>query len=126
MSEATLLPGNLPLRIRRGIAFGPIDFVLKDANNAAFDLTGYTAQCVARPELDSPDEIDFGAVIYTAPTNGVVRLPAQTDEQVATLLRPFGDVEMPYDLVLIDSGGNKLEPSVSGILTIESTPGGTR
>lgn len=126
MPTETLVPGNLPLRIRRGIGFGPITFNFKNALGAAFDLTGYTAEFTARPEENSPNKLNLTASVEAPATGGQVKLAEMTDEQVAVALRPFPDGEMPYDLVLINVSGNKLEPPVSGILTIDSTEGGTQ
>lgn len=113
----TLLPGNLPLRIRRGVSFGPILISCQDGEGNPFNLTGYTVSALARPEIGSPNTIDLDPDITDA-INGGITLEF-TDEETERLLRPFPPGEYVYDVVLQNSSGEKLEPSISGVLTVE-------
>lgn len=126
MSQAdTLLPGNYPLTMVRGEAFGPINISCKNGLGAAFDLTGYTVEASAIPEIGSPNKIDLSASVVAPATGGIVRLGELTDEQTAVLLRPFSDGQWIYAVVLTNNAGNKLERTLQGPFIIQSSPTGT-
>lgn len=108
-----LVPGNLPLKMRRGSTFGPISIFCKDGLGAAFNLTGYAAFGVARRETQSSDTYDLQPAI-TAGLTGEIKIEF-TDEQTIQLF-PAG--EYAYDLVLEAPGGVRGNPLIAGTLTV--------
>lgn len=112
MSE-TLAPGNLPLIMRRGSTFGPISIFCKTGLGGAFDLTGYNAFMVARPEVPSPNSLNLNPSITAGVTGEIV--VTKTDEQTQ---RDFPAGEYIYDLVLESSGGVRGAPTLAGRLTV--------
>jgi hypothetical protein len=91
----------------------------KNGAGAAFVLTGYAVACVARAENGSPNEINLAPEIVAPATDGKIRLEF-TDEELEVLLRPHPDGRYVFDLVLQDSNGDKLPPTLAGVITITS------
>lgn len=118
MPDATINPGNLAILMRRGVSFGPIDFVMRQSTGAIIPLTDYTARWIARTEDDSPNEYDLEATIPAPATDGKVRLEFTKDE----VLLKFPVGKYVQALVLTDGSGNTTGPVISGPLTVENQP----
>jgi hypothetical protein len=106
-------PANLPLKIRRGIKWGLI-ILCKDGATPPepVDLTDWEVFALARPTLDSPNELDFEPAI-TDPTAGEITIELSSDQ---TEQFPLG--EYIYDVVLQDDEGNKQDPILAGRLSV--------
>lgn len=105
-------PVDFPLKIRRQITFGPYVFICKDVNDTVVNLTGYTVQALARPQIESPNTLDLAPVITNA-AGGEITIEF-TDEETSAFL--LGDYN--YDLVLENAGGERLNPIVAGTLRV--------
>lgn len=114
MATETLLPGNLPLEMRRGVTFGPITLVFRDSNGVLINLTGYTARGVARPEIPSPNQFDLEPTISAPATDGKVVIEF-TDEETAQLF-PAGIYN--YAITLTNGSAEIFGPFVAGVLTV--------
>lgn len=115
MPDSTLLPGPVPLTMRRGVTFGPLTFELEDANGSAVNLTGFTPRWIARPEIPSPNQYDFGPALSGTPTDGKVII-TQTDEET---LRDWPAGSYQHALTLEDGTGQVFGPYIAGPLTVE-------
>lgn len=109
----SLVPGNLPLKMRRGSSFGPISIFCKDGLGAAFNLTGYSAFAVARSFPLSSSSLDLSPAITPGITGEIVI--EFTDEETQ---RDFPPGEYEYDLVLETPGGVRGAPIIAGKLTV--------
>lgn len=108
-------PVNLPLKIRRGIAYGPLKIVCRDANHDPVPLTSYTVAAVARPETESTTNIDLEPTI----TNAAAGEITISLDVVDTGYFPVG--EYVYDLILTTPGGVRLPPVIGGPLRVIDT-----
>lgn len=109
----SLLPGNLPLKMRRGSSFGPISIFCKDGLGAAFNLTGYSAFAVARSFPLSSSSLSLAPAITPGVTGEIVI--EFTDEEIQ---RDFPPGEYDYDLILEAPGGERGSPLIAGRLTV--------
>ena len=57
----TMIPFILPLTVTKGITFGPVTFLFKQADATPFDLTGYQVLAYARRYKNSKEKIDLDA-----------------------------------------------------------------
>lgn len=114
MPDETLLPGPVPLLMARGSSFGPLIFELEDSNGAALNLTGYVPRWIARPEISSPNEFDFGAALTATPVDGRVTIELTDEETMREW--PLGDYQ--HALTLESSGGSISQPLIAGPLKV--------
>lgn len=110
---AALVPGNLPLKMRRGSSFGPISIFCKDGAGAPFNLTSYSVFAVARSFPLSTSPLDLHPEI-TAGTTGEIVIEF-TDEETQ---RDFPTGEYEYDLILETPAGARGLPLIVGKLTV--------
>lgn len=108
-------PVDLPLKIRRGIAYGPLKIVCRDANHDPVPLTNYTVAAVARPEIGSTTNIDLEPAI----TNAAAAEITIDLDVIETGYFPLGDYV--YDLILTTPGGVRLPPVIGGNLRVIDT-----
>lgn len=108
-------PVNVPLKIRRSVAFGPLKIVCLDANEDPVPLTSYTVAAVARPEVESTTNIDLEPSI----TNAAAGEITISLDVVDTGYLPVG--EYVYDLILTTPGGVRLPPVIGGNLRVIDT-----
>ena len=101
------------LSIDQGATFSS-DVTIKDANNALFDLTGYTARAkMALGYASTRTRVTITATVNSDPTTGIVTL-SLTDTQTADLEAPARYV---YDLEVVSSGGS-VTRVIEGIINI--------
>ena len=86
---------------------------INDSSDVALDLTSYTATAMIRKSYKSTSSTAFTLAFVSPRTTGQVTL-SLTDVQTAALTAG----RYVYDLVIIDSGGDKTR-SVEGIATIK-------
>lgn len=108
-------PVNVPLKIRRGIRYGPLVLVCRDANHDPVPLTSYTVAAVARPETESTTKIDLEPAITNAAA-GEITIDLSI---IDTGYFPVG--EYVYDLILTTPGGVRLSPVIGGNLRVIDT-----
>lgn len=111
---------DIPLTITRGLSFGPVLVYCKDAQGAAFPLSGWKAFAEIRhdPGLHRPRVLvcNLAPVIAENDTAGLVTIPAIG--HAATAL--FNECEDAWDLILEDASGYRSLPVAGGVVTIES------
>ena len=95
-----IIPGKKNFTVDRRADF-PIRLTFKDSTGSVIDLTGYTVAAQVYDESRSTKYADW-AVTYTDRAAGSVSI-SLTDVQTAT----FSPDILQYDVLLIDSSGNK-------------------
>jgi hypothetical protein len=103
------LPANYDLIIYRGDYF-PISVTIRDSNNVALNLTGYTAEALIKPDYASATTYAFTATI-TAATGKVDLLLPST---VSATLVPGSYI---WDFQLTDPSGN-VRTYIAGDVTV--------
>lgn len=95
------------------MSFGPVTLICQDSNSTAINLTGFGVASLARPQLESPNNIDLQPVI-SDPTNGVIEFAEFTDAETSAMaLGEYG-----YDLVLINLSSERIGPFIAGPFTV--------
>lgn len=112
-----MTPGTLNLVLKRGITFGPVTISCTDADNAVLPLGGWSAFAHVRKDPAGPLVLDFAPVIAGNDTAGLVTLPAVPWATTATLAAGV----YFWDLLLQDPAGRRLDPILSGTVTV-TTP----
>ena len=105
----TVQPGTYNITLQRRADYSLL-LQFKDSNDAAIDLTGYTAYAQAWNQQRSKKHADFG-IAYTNRTNGQITI-SLTDTQTKT----FPD-SLQYD-VLLESGSGSREYYLEGTITV--------
>lgn len=105
-------PAYFAISIRRGIHYGPLTITCEDSTNTAVPLTGFSVFAVARPQLESPNEIDLEPAITNA-VGGII-----TIELTDAKTNQFPAGEYVWDLVLANAIGQRLPPLLAGPLTV--------
>lgn len=102
-------PGTYNITLQRRADYSVL-LQFKDSNDAAIDLTGYTAYAQAWNESRITKYADFG-IAYTNRANGQITI-SLTDTQTAS----FPD-DLRYDVLLEDGSGNR-EYYLEGTITV--------
>jgi hypothetical protein len=105
-------PANFPIKIRRGIHYGPLTVSCQDSNDDPVPLTGFSVFAVARPQLESPNEIDLEPAITNA-VGGVITI--DLDDETTN---QFAVGDYVWDLVLQEPGGERIPPLLAGPLSV--------
>lgn len=108
-----MTPFNLPLTVTKGITFGPVTFMFKQADASPFDLTDYKVFAYARRTKYAKEKIDLNPQITDA-VNGTAVMQF-TDEQTAVLMGG----ENGWDLILEAPTGERLGPYFAGKLKVQ-------
>ncbi len=112
-----MTPGTLNLVLKRGVTFGPVTITCTDANGAAVALGGWSAFAHVRKDPAAGLLLDFAPVIAGNDTAGIVTLPAVPWAATAALEAGV----FFWDLILQDPAGRRLDPILSGTVTV-TTP----
>jgi hypothetical protein len=99
--------------IRRGCDFGPITLTVKDSDDNAVDLTGWSVESQLRKSPSEALLADLDPSI-TNEEGGIVEFARLTAEQ--TLALPIGPAQ--FDVVLIDTEGYRFPPLARGLVRI--------
>lgn len=78
---------NYKIQIEQGATF-QLHLSLKDVNQNALDLTGWTGKCQLRSRPEAPTFIDVPVTILTPATIGVVQLNLTSDQTAAIPVNP--------------------------------------
>lgn len=108
-------PGYYPLSIDRGIIFGPYQFQLFDANNAAVPLTGCTVYAWVKDEPGGNFVLDLQPVIIDS-LNGIIELPEILDGDTINL----DELDGQWDIIVQKPTGERTGPYITGTFTISS------
>lgn len=108
-------PALFPIKIRRGIHYGPLTITCNDSNDTPVDISGFGVFAVGRPETESPTLVDLQPEITDGP-GGVVTIDL---DDADTLQFPVGDYV--WDLVLENLDSERIGPFLAGPLTIIDT-----
>ena len=101
------------LTIDQGATFSS-DVTVKDANNNAFDLTGYTASAkMAKGFSSTRTRTSMTCTISTPATTGVVTL-ALTADQTSQL----EEGRYVYDLEILQTSSSTITRVIEGIITV--------
>ena len=101
------------LTIDQGATFSS-DVTVKDANNNAFDLTGYTASAkMAKGFSSTRTRTSITCTISTPATSGVVTL-ALTADQTSNL----DDGRYVYDLEILQTSSSTVTRVIEGIISV--------
>jgi hypothetical protein len=106
-------PAIYPIKIRRGIHYGPLTVLAQDSNSNAVDLTGFSVFAVGRSELESENLVDLQPAITNA-AGGVIVIELE-DEYTVTFPLMDGGV---WDLVLQNPAGERIPPLLAGPFTV--------
>ena len=102
-------PGTYNITLQRRADYSVL-LQFKDSNDAAIDLTGYTAYAQAWNEGRTTKYADF-SIAYTDRTNGQITI-SLTDTQTADFID-----ELRYDVLLEDGSGNR-EYYLEGVIFV--------
>lgn len=108
---------QIPLTIRRGVTFGPITIICRDALGAAIPLAGWSAYAEARKTPDGPVVLDLVPVIAADDALGIITIPAIAHTATTSL----SDSLLGFDLILGTPIGTRIDSGVAGTIHI-STP----
>ena len=101
------------LTIDQGATFSS-DVTVKDANNNAFDLTGYTASAkMAKGFSSTRTRTSITCTISTPATSGVVTL-SLTADQTSNL----DEGRYVYDLEILQTSSSTITRVIEGIITV--------
>ena len=109
--------GTLNLTIRRGVSFGPVAITCLGTDGQPLPLAGWAAFAQMRQSPDDPVLLDFAPVIAADDAAGLVTFPVVDYATTAALQ----DGVYFWDLILQTAEGRRLDPSISGTVTV-STP----
>lgn len=102
-------PGTYNITLQRRADYSVL-LQFKDSNDAAIDLTGYTAYAQAWNKNRTKKYADF-SIAYTDRTNGQITI-SLTDTQTSG----FSE-KLQYDVLLEDGSGNR-EYYLEGVITV--------
>ena len=101
------------LTIDQGATFNS-DVTVKDANNNAFDLTGYTASAkMAKGFSSTRTRTSITCTISTPATSGVVTLALTADET-----SNLDDGRYVYDLEILQTSSSTITRVIEGIINV--------
>ena len=104
------MSSTLNLEILRGITFGPVEIICKDADGVPVPMAGWKASAQASRKPGEPVVIDFSPVIQPDDGDGLITLSEMS--WIDTLVLAVGD--LTWDLVLIDPVNRHLPPVLHG------------
>ena len=107
-------PATLNLTIRRGVSFGPVTITGRDLAGALVPLAGWSAFSQVRLAPGEAVVLDFAPLIAADDAAGIVTLPEVTWAVTATL----ADGVYFWDLILQTPAGRRLDPCISGTVTV--------
>ena len=101
------------LTIDQGATFSS-DVTVKDANNNAFDLTGYTASAkMAKGFSSTRTRTSITCTISTPATSGVVTLSLTADQTTN-----LDEGRYVYDLEILQTSSSTVTRVIEGIITV--------
>lgn len=104
----------LDLTIEKGVTFGPIQIICKDADDVIVPLAGWSAFAEGRKFECGPIFINFAPIIEADDADGLITIPEVSWENTKLLHELTGR----WDLILQDPTGRRLPPSIAGELII--------
>jgi len=105
-----MTPAKLDLSIRRGITFGPVQIICRNAAGDLVDLTGWQPFAEVRKKSGAEVILDFEPAITGPPTNGAITIPEVTDEETMALTAGT----YAWDFILQTPTGDIVGPYISG------------
>lgn len=102
----------LPIKIYKGLTFGPLIITAKDINGVAYTLTGWTAYAEIRRNPTGEVLLDMLPIITNAATGEITITLARTGTD--TLSEGIAE----WDMVLKPATGELLGPFIGGGVTI--------
>ena len=101
------------LTIDQGATFSS-DVTVKDSNNNAFNLTGYTASAkMAKGFQSTKTRTSITCTIQAPATNGLVTLSLTADQTTA-----LDDGRYVYDLEILQTSSSTVTRVIEGIITV--------
>ena len=101
------------LTIDQGATFSS-DVTVKDANNNAFDLTGYSASAkMAKGFSSTRTRTSITCTISTPASSGVVTLSLTADQTTA-----LDEGRYVYDLEILQTSSSTITRVIEGIITV--------
>jgi hypothetical protein len=107
-----MTPATLRLTLITGTTFGPVVITCKDSEDAAVDLTGWSAFAEVRQSVNAAVVLDLAPEVTDAAAGEITI--ALSDEDTADLT-PGSFV---WDLILENAAGQRLGPYVAGSFVI--------
>ena len=97
--------------ITRGITFGPLKIVVKDAAQSVIDITGWSVFAMA---AHKDGVVDLQPAV-TSGVDGEVTIELTDEETLA-----FPEGAMRWDLVFQTPDGKRIGPYIKGVITVRS------
>lgn len=110
------MPADFPIAITRGVTYPGFSVLFKDKDGAVVPLAGWKAFAEIRKDPESSLTLDLTPHIAADDTAGLLVVPPIS--HAATDALPEGIYA--WGLMLETPAGERLEPSITGMVTIDT------